>query len=88
MEIVKYIKVIIPGLRTKNAKKHILAHVSRKKIAGASISVWGLSPKPPPPPPQTQPIYAFLFHISVSLLSFHFLLPLLVVMSSASPSQK
>jgi len=44
MEIVKYIKVIIPGLRTRSAKKHIhLAHVSRNTIAGAS-AFGGLPP--------------------------------------------
>jgi len=36
MEIVKCIKIIVPGLRTKSAKKHIVAHIIRKTIAGAS----------------------------------------------------
>ena len=45
MEIVKYIKLIIPGLRAKSAKKHKVAHVSRKKMQ-VRQRLGGLAPKP------------------------------------------
>jgi len=60
MEIVKCIKVIVPGSGSKSAKskKHIVEHVSRKKIAGASAFGRGVlnlpnDPKPPQTPPMT-----------------------------------
>jgi len=53
MKIMKCIKVIVPGLSTKSAKKHIVTHISRKKIAGAS-AFGGLAP--PRRPLQTSPM--------------------------------
>jgi len=51
MEIVKYIKVIIPEqLGPKSAKKHIPAHVIRKKIADAS-AFGAISPQASPQTP-------------------------------------
>jgi len=47
MEIVNYVKLIVPSLAAVlSAKKQIVAHVSRKKYR--RVSVRGLSPGSPP----------------------------------------
>jgi len=50
MEIVKYVKVIVPGLSTKKVLRNKLWHMLMM-LAGTKyrhVSIWGLSPGSPP----------------------------------------
>jgi len=54
MEIVKYIKVIIPGLRTKKVSRSTFWHMLQEKICRC-VSVWGLNPRKTPQTPPMIP---------------------------------